>query len=253
MNKWVVAAVLAAFSVSSYAGGMPVFTGGLVFDPTNFSQNIIKAAQTAQKVVMDGEKYALQIQQYQAEVKQLAAINPQQLIALGGVSATNLTAVNNYVSSLQNVVGDLNNVSTALNQRFTESQLSGQSWQQYLAQQRSLIQQHVQSAQIRAQNEAATLQAVQADYAMAAQWQARIPATSGMNEDVQLLDAQMNRVVMQNSEVLRMLAEKNGVLKAADDADALARKNQDATARGTFNSAIQQDGQNTQSLINGLQ
>jgi P-type conjugative transfer protein TrbJ len=253
MNKWVVAAVLAAFSVSSYAGGMPVFTGGLVFDPTNFSQNIIKAAQIAQKVVMDGERYALQIQQYQAEVKQLAAINPQQLIALGGVSATNLTAVNNYVSSLQNVVGDLNNVSTALNQRFTESQLSGQSWQQYLAQQRSLIQQHVQSAQIRAQNEAATLQAVQADYAMAAQWQARIPATSGMNEDVQLLDAQMNRVVMQNSEVLRMLAEKNGVLKAADDADALARKNQDATARGTFNSAIQQDGQNTQSLINGLQ
>lgn len=253
MNKCVIAAVLAAFSVSSYAGGMPVFTGGLVFDPTNFSQNIIKAAQTAQKVVMDGERYALQIQQYQAEVKQLAAINPQQLIALGGVSATNLTAVNNYVSSLQNVVGDLNNVSTALNQRFTESQLSGQSWQQYLAQQRSLIQQHVQSAQIRAQNEATTLQAVQADYAMAAQWQARIPATSGMNEDVQLLDAQMNRVVMQNSEVLRMLAEKNGVLRAADDADALARKNQDATARGTFNSAIQQDGQNTQSLINGLQ
>lgn len=253
MNKGVAVLLAIAFSSSCYAGGMPVFTGGLVFDPTNFSQNIIKAAQTAQKVVVEGQRYALQLQQYEMQVKQLAAINPQQLAALGGVSVTNLTAVNNYVSSLQNVVGDLNNVSAALNNRFTEAQLSGQTWSQYLASQQAAIKAKVQSAQIRAQNEAATLQSVQNDYALAAQWQARIPATMGTNEDVQLLDAQMNRVLMQNSQIIKMLAEKNGVMKANDEADELGRRNQDAAARSVFNGAIQQDNQSGQSLINGLQ
>lgn len=252
MNK-VVAALLVAFSSTCYAGGMPVFTGGLVFDPTNFSQNVIKAAQTAQKVILDGQRYALQLQQYEMQVKQLAAINPQQLAALGGASVTNLTAVNNYVSSLQNVVGDLSNVSTALNNRFTEAQLSGQTWSQYLASQQAAVKARVQSAQIRAQNEAATLQSVQNDYAMAAQWQAQIPATMGTNEDVQLLNTQMNRVLMQNSQIIKMLVDKNGVLKANSDADELGRKNQDAAARTIFNGAIQQDNQNGQSLINGLQ
>jgi P-type conjugative transfer protein TrbJ len=252
MNKAVAVLLAVAFSGSCYAGGMPVFTGGLVFDPTNFSQNIIKAAQTAQKVVVEGQRYALQLQQYEMQVKQLAAINPQQLAALGGVSVTNLTAVNNYVSSLQNVVGDLNNVSTALNNRFTEAQLSGQTWPEYLASQQAAVKARVQAAQIRAQNEAATLQSVQNDYAMAAQWQARIPATMGTNEDVQLLDAQMNRVLMQNSQIIKMLADKNGVLKANDEVDELGRKSQDAAARTVFNGAIQQDNQSSQSLINGL-
>ncbi|MFC7633067.1 conjugal transfer protein, partial [Paraburkholderia humisilvae] len=179
MNKVVAVLLAIAYSCSCYAGGMPVFTGGMVFDPTNFAQTVIKAAQTAQKVILDGQRYAYQLQQYEMQVKQLAAINPQQLAALGGVSLTNLTAVTNYVSSLQNVVGDLNNVSTALNNRFTESQLSGQTWSEYLASQQAAIHARVQSAQIRAQNEAATLQSVQNDYALAAQWQARIPATMG--------------------------------------------------------------------------
>ncbi|HGF4014745.1 conjugal transfer protein [Burkholderia cenocepacia] len=253
MNKVVAAFLAVLCSGSCYAGGMPVFTGGLVFDPTNFSQNVIKAAQTAQKVILQGQQYALQMQQYEMQVKQLAAINPQQLAALGGATVADLLGVNNYVSSLQNVVGDLKSVSTALNNRFTEAQLSGQTWSQYLASQQAAIKARVQSAQIRAQNEAAMLQAVQNDYAMAAQWQARIPATMGTNEDVQLLNAQMNRVLMQNSQIIKMLVDKNGALKANSEADELGRRNQDAAARTIFNGAIQQDNQNSRSLINGLQ
>ncbi|MFJ1394624.1 hypothetical protein ACIKQ7_19685, partial [Acinetobacter baumannii] len=78
---------------------------------------------------------------------------------------TDLQAVYNYIGSLKNVMGDLNNVSDALNKRFTEAQLSGRSWQDYLASQQDAVKANVKSAQIRAQNEAALLKSVQDDFA----------------------------------------------------------------------------------------
>lgn len=252
MNKLIAVLVSVLLSSPCFAGGMPVFTGGLVFDPSNFAQNLVKAGQTAERVATLAQQYATQIQQYRMAVQQLQALDPRQLEALGGVTHTDLQAVNNYIGSLKNVMGDLTNVSDALNKRFTEAQLSGRSWSDYLASQQDAVRANVKAAQIRAQNEAALLQSVQNDYAMAAQWQARIPATFGANEDVQLLNSQMNRVVMQNAQVLKLLVDQNGALKAGAKLDELAKRKQDAESRSVFYNAIHQDGQNTKSLVDGL-
>ncbi|MBA9859544.1 conjugal transfer protein [Ralstonia insidiosa] len=252
MNKLIALLFSVLLSSSCFAGGMPVFTGGLVFDPTNFAQNMVKAAQTAERVVTQAQQYATQIQQYRMAVQQLQSLDPKQLAALGGVTYTDLQAVNNYIGSLKNVMGDLSNVSDALNRRFTEAQLSGRSWQDYLVSQQDAVKANVKSAQIRAQNEAALLKSVQDDYAMAAQWQSRIPATFGTNEDVQLLNAQMNRIVMQNAQVMKLLVDQNGALKAGAKIDELAKRKQDAESRSIFYNAIHQDGQNTRSLVDGL-
>jgi len=185
-------------------------------------------------------------------IQQLKSLDPRQLAALGGVSMTDLQAVYNYIGSLKNVMGDLNNVSDALNKRFTEAQLSGRSWQDYLASQQDAVKANVKAAQIRAQNEAALLKSVQDDFAMAAEWQAQIPATLGTNEDVQLLNAQMNRLVMQNAQVMKLLVDQNGAMKSAAQMDELAKRKQDAESRSVFYNAIHQDGQNTKSLVDGL-
>lgn len=72
------AAIMATLVLSfqSYAFGK------IVFDPTNFSKNLVTAAQTAKTTAIVANQYATQIRQYQLQIQNLKQLNPA-IVAAG--------------------------------------------------------------------------------------------------------------------------------------------------------------------------
>lgn len=224
----------------------------VVYDPANLTQNQTSAAQQVMAVIRQYQQYQTQIEQYYNEAKQLQSMNPSSLSSLTSGTGQNLANVNGYINALKTVYGDLNSAQTRISTDFSAAQLQNMTWAQYQQKQQQDIQKGVQAAQLRAQSEAATLQSVQNDYAVAQQWQSQIPSTAGTHEAVQLMNAQMNRVVMQNAEIIKQLQAMNGSAQAADANNKLidqARANDAATALHNTISADNAAGAN---FVNGL-
>lgn len=169
--KKIFGAVLLMFASTSS------FAQYIVFDPSNYAQNLITAAQTVQSVLKTAQQYSTQILQYENEVKQLASIGPEALNTLKSVGNLNLTNINGYINSLNSLYGNLSGMSNQIATQFSAAQLSNMTWDQFMAKQKQDIQNGIGAAQIRAQNEVNTLNAIQQDYAMAQQWQSQIPTT----------------------------------------------------------------------------
>lgn len=245
MKKIAIAAFLMLVSSASFAQY-------IVFDPTNYAQNLTTAAQTVQSVLKETQQYATQLMQYENEVKQLESIGPEAVNTLKSVGNLNLNNINGYIYSLQGLYGNLNGMSSQISTQFSAAQLSNMTWDQYMTKQKTDIQNGVTSAQIRAQNEANTLNAIQQDYAMAQQWQSQIPTTAGVHESMQLMNQQMNRVVMQNAELMQQIQATNGSAKAMDDMNKAVAKQRNNDALQSIDQTIGTDNGNMNTLVNGL-
>ena len=150
----------------------------IVWDPTNYVQNAMTAAQTVQSVIQQVQSYATQIRQYEMEVRQLAAMPANAINTIKQIRNVNLSNVNGYINSLQSLYGNLNGISNQISTQFSAAQLSNMTWDQYMDKLKTDVQNGVAAAKTRAQNEANTLQSIQQDYEMAKQWQSMIPATA---------------------------------------------------------------------------
>ncbi|CAB3767536.1 conjugal transfer protein [Paraburkholderia humisilvae] len=245
MKKFVCAAMLMLASTTSFAQY-------IVFDPSNYAQNLVTAAQTVQSVLKETQQYTTQILQYENEVKQLASIGPEALNTLKSVGNFNLNNINGYINSLNSLYGNLSGMSNQISTQFSAAQLSSMTWDQYMAKQKQDIQNGVGAAQIRAQNEANTLSSIQQDYAMAQQWQSQIPTTSGIHESMQLMNEQMNRVVMQNGQLMQQLQSMNGGSKAMEDMNKAVAKQRNNDALQSIDQTISTDNGNMTTLVNGL-
>lgn len=228
------------------------FAQYIVFDPTNYAQNLTTAAQAVQSVLKEAQQYSTQLLQYENEAKQLASIGPEALNTLKNVSNVNLNNVNGYIYSLNSLYGNLSGMSNQISTQFSAAQLSNMTWDQYMSKQKQDIQNGIGAAQIRAQNEANTLNSIQQDYAMAQQWQSQIPTTSGIHESMQLMNQQMNRVVMQNAQLMQQLQATNGSAKAMDDMNKAIAKQRNNDALQSIDQTISTDNGNMSSLVNGL-
>ena len=244
--KKIFGAVLLMFASTSS------FAQYIVFDPSNYAQNLITAAQTVQSVLKTAQQYSTQILQYENEVKQLASIGPEALNTLKSVGNLNLTNINGYINSLNSLYGNLSGMSNQIATQFSAAQLSNMTWDQFMAKQKQDIQNGIGAAQIRAQNEVNTLNAIQQDYAMAQQWQSQIPTTSGIHESMQLMNQQMNRVVMQNAQLMQQLQSTNGSAKSVEEMNKAIAKQRNNDALQSIDQTISTDNGNMSSLVNGL-
>jgi P-type conjugative transfer protein TrbJ len=245
MKKIIGAVLLMLASTASFAQY-------IVFDPTNYAENLTTAAQTVESVLKEAQQYSTQLLQYENEVKQLASIGPEALNTLKNVSNVNLNNVNGYINSLNSLYGNLSGMSNQISTQFSAAQLSNMTWDQYMAKQKQDIQNGIGAAQIRAQNESNTLNSIQQDYAMAQEWQSQIPTTSGIHESMQLMNQQMNRVVMQNAQLMQQLQSTNGSSKAMDDMNKAIAKQRNNDALQSIDQTINTDNGNMSSLVNGL-
>lgn len=224
----------------------------IVWDPTNYVQNAMTAAQTVQSVIQQVQSYATQIRQYEMEVRQLAAMPANAINTIKQIRNVNLSNVNGYINSLQSLYGNLNGISNQISTQFSAAQLSNKTWDQYMDKLKTDVQNGVSAAKTRAQNEANTLQSIQQDYEMAKQWQSMIPATAGTHESMQLMNTQMYRMVMQGAQMLQQLQAMNGADKAQEDLNKQIAKQRNGDALQTVDKTISTDNANMSNLVNGL-
>lgn len=241
-----------AFALFMLVATSRAFAQYIVWDPTNYIENAMTAAQTVETVIQQAQSYATQIRQYEMEARQLASIPSNAIDSIKNIRNLNLSNVNGYINSLKSLYGNLNGISTQIGTQFSAAQLSNMTWDQYMAKMKNDIQNGVTAAKTRAQNEAQTLQSIQQDYAAAQEWQSRIPNTSGMHESMQLMNTQMNRMVMQNAQVLQQLQAMNGADKAQEDLNKQIAKQRNGDALQAVDRTITTDNANMSNLVNGL-
>jgi P-type conjugative transfer protein TrbJ len=177
-------------------------------EPTQILNNLelvkvaLDGAQTAATVV---SQYATQLQQYQAQLANLQGLGrlPEGLTVDAEKALRDLVG---YRGALQQLSGSLGRQQSAIEQRLIEARLSGRDWKTYVAAVAADVLQQKQRAIERLKYEGSLLEQVQSDYRFARDMQSQIPATVGQHQALQLMNAQMNRVVTQNAKLLEVVS-----------------------------------------------
>lgn len=200
-------------------------------EPTQILNNLelvrvaMDSAQTAGTVI---SQYTTQLQQYQAQLANLQRLGslPEGLGSDAIKSADDLVRYRNALAQLS---GSLGQQQSLIEQRLVEARLSGGDWNSYLATVSADAANQNQRALERLRYEQSVLQQVQSDYRFAREVQSQIPATVGQHQALQLMNAQMNRVVTQNAKLLEVVSATvhQQAEKDAREAEATTRNSTD--------------------------
>ena len=200
-------------------------------EPTQILNNLelvkvaMDSAQTAGTVV---SQYTTQLQQYQAQLANLRGLArlPEEL---GEDALTSVHDLLRYRNALQQLFGSLGQQQAIIEQRLAEARLSGRDWRSYVATVAADAASQNQRALERLRYEESVLQQVQSDYRFAREVQNQIPATVGQHQALQLMNAQMNRVVTQNAKLLEVVSATvhQQAEKDAREAEAATRNSTD--------------------------
>jgi type IV secretion system protein TrbJ len=193
--------VLLGISVASASRAQLV-----VFDPTNYVQTTITAAQSVLQVTKMIERYALQLQQYMTQLQQLKSLSPSSLLGLITKNAEDIRIALQVGSSLKALYGSVEQVRSTFSGRLNEAKLLGLSWDKYAAYEQKRIDRNVQGAVDRAREELRVMERVKRDLDYAREMEAKIPASAGIHESMQQVNAQMNRVLAQGADMARMMS-----------------------------------------------
>lgn len=218
--KILVAFSLSAVACSGFCGGGG---GSIVFDPSNYAQNIVTAAESLKATGDRAVQIRTQYLQYATQLKQLQSMAAGDLVKMRADNAQDIQNITGYINSVRQTQGDVQRTRDLLLQRFNEQSLSGLSWQAYLQAEGNRIRNGVQAATDRAEIDRVALEKVARDYQQARAWGEKIDKSAGMHESMQLMNAQMNKVVTQNAEVIKSLTMSS--MQTNDErTDALARQ-----------------------------
>lgn len=224
MRKNIVVLLTLVFSSSVMA-----FT---VFDPANYAQNIITAAQSTLNTKALLDQYTTQLYQYKNQIQQLKNIDPTAAAAMLARNGQELQNANSAVSSMSNLYGSIGSVQNSFNNRLATAKAMGMTWDQYTNFEQTRIQRNQDGAAARAQEDIRMLDRVQRDYQFAQEAEAKIPATAGTHEAMQLMNVQMNRVITQNADLIKSLnSSANGSASANAQSDKAVAEQMDLEKR----------------------
>lgn len=217
LTNLLLSGVLAVQPPAGLAGSVAGFGGATeVTQLLNNAQLITIQSDGAITAAKQIQAYLLQLQQYQTQLQNLktltglpAGLAPDVLSAINSLNA--------YKQALTSLQGGLTQQSSLLDQRLAEARLSGLSWPNYLQNVANDVAMRRGRAVERLQYEQAVFQQVNADYEFARNLQNSIPQTEGLQQSVQMLNSQMNRVVTQNAKMLEVMST---TLRTAAEDDA---------------------------------
>jgi P-type conjugative transfer protein TrbJ len=220
-------ATLAVVAIAQLARAM------IVFDPSNFGENVTTAYNSVRQVQTQYQQYATQIKQYMNMVQQAKAMSGESALSLDQASFTNLAAVTKALQAYQELGNSLAQTRTNYERRLDEAKLMAVSWQDYWNYEQQRIATNRDGAAARVQTEVQALQRVDDDYQFARETASKITMTPGLHAAVQQTNAILNRMVTQNAEIMRTLAQANGAQKANEmlEKDAKANAQRSATQR----------------------
>lgn len=222
MSKSNFMAALAAAACILVAA-VPVAAGGGsvagATEPTQILNNLqllMVASDGAVTASTTVDQYMTQIQQYQLQIQNIAKL-PSLPPGMGTDVASAYNDLSQFKAALERLQGSLSQQTNAIQQRVTEARLGGRGWNDYLTAVAADAASKQKRAVERLKYEESVLKQVESDYTFARTMQAQIPASVGQHQSLQMLNAQMNRVVTQNAKLLEVVSGTLNV-RAEDDA-----------------------------------
>ncbi len=182
----------------------PSASGMVVFDPSNFSQNMISAAKAVLAEVQRMQQFVLQTQQYVTQMRNLAKMTDPGAIIRD--YAPEVDAAMKYVGTLRTLYGDLNTLRDTVDQQFREQAMSGLSWDKYVEREVILAQRKLQTAQAAFGAVRGAMERLDSDYRQMREAQAKIHATDGAQGQMELTNQQLNQLVSINREMLTSIS-----------------------------------------------
>ena len=187
----------------------------VVYDPTNWLQNVMQARQAVQQV-LHAKAQLDQIRGLGMQVENI--LNGR--IKPGAIVGAEVANIRGYAQLYQGL-GDVQRLVQA---RLSEAKLGRLTWAEYWQREKNRTGEDAQVAARRAEQERVALARVEEDYKWAKDQEARISGVQTQSESLRTLNFTMNRVVQQNAEMIKLLATVNGADKAEQQIRASERR-----------------------------
>lgn len=205
--KALIASLVLSTTLVGHAGGPA--TGGSS-EWTQIMNNVelaVASGEQARIVSNTMLQYETQLKQYYNELKQLEKLtnvprNADEILK-------RFNSVSAYRNRLNQAQGSVSKQVEVMKKRMTEAQLSGLPWEEYVKQEKELVEQKNARAIQRLEYEQEVFQAVEKDYEFAREIEPRIDEASGVTGALQVLNKQMNRLVTQNAKLTETIAIGN--------------------------------------------
>lgn len=182
----------------------------VVFDPTNFIENLISAMQNIEMVAEQAKSYSLDLQRYQNELRQAAAFNPNSLIFRD--------ASEDFKNSLQ-ILNDLRsiygNVKSAKSIMETEMRMYSmsrhKSFEDYITHDMARAEREGRGRVSAFQAERNAIQTAHKQMEQVRQLADQIKAPAGLQQSMQTANQQLNLMAAQNAQLMQVIASKQAL------------------------------------------
>lgn len=185
---------------------VPAWSQVIVFDPTNYGETTVAAAQSIRQVQEQVKAYALRLKQYETQLKQLKSISPGTVLNMMGQNNVEMQRAIETAQVLESMYGSVQDVKRNFDKRLTEAKLMGMAWDKYVTWEQKRIQANVESAVDRAREEFKVMERVKRDLDYARTMEGSIISSAGIHESMQQVNLNLNRVLTQGADMARMLS-----------------------------------------------
>lgn len=203
-------------SISLAGGGM---TGGAT-EITQLMNNAQLVMELAESTVQTGElqmQTITAIQQLWHDIENIKSIGDK-------FSKMNIETLKREVESLTGIQlhttsmkGNLQQIAKFIEMRQIEAERAGMTGDQYVKVQQDLLESNNQNAIIRLENERRLIQGLQDDHREINRLASQIPANSGINQSIGLLNNQMNHSLKTLSRIAELMGQNNANIEKTEE------------------------------------
>jgi type IV secretion system protein TrbJ len=206
-------------SVSCGGGG-----ASIVYDPINHVENAAAAVEAIKQTAGQIQAYALQAQQYAAQLQNLKRLPDEILQRALKPYQDEAKAATQLYSELKSAYRDVKSLQSGFQSRLREIGALKLSPKEYLDHEIRLAERKGSGWEEAFRGDLAALQSVNDDFARIKSLQAQIGASVGVQQSMQSLNEHLNLLAGQNAQLVGLIASRQALLasqaKADNDADA---------------------------------
>lgn len=184
----------------------------VTFDPANFIQNYISAFNAVRGYVQQGEQLYLELKSYEQMLAQARSLGHEvsHLSLKQMLDRTQVESLRKVLAAGDELAGEIREIERGFRRRLDEARAARLPWDRYVSIEKDRIARQETAALRRVQTEQAALQRIEQDYEFIRREGAKIGGDESMQQSLQTVNVQLNRMLQQNAELMRQLALAQG-------------------------------------------
>jgi P-type conjugative transfer protein TrbJ len=223
----------------------------IVFDPSNFTENLISAIQSVAMEARQASQYLTQLKQYATQVKQVTSLDDGAMDRQFNDIMNTYSTVTQYQSELAGLQGALGEVRSVINNRMNLMAASGLSWDQYLQRERDSLTYRQNGNNILSVYERQAMDNVTQRYVQIQDLQPKIMKTLGTQQSMQVMNTQMNMLTASMQDLIALSAAQ-GNQKQIEKNEEFSRIRAEQNDSDSYMRKNAQSGADSWNLINSM-